>query len=138
MNTSAIHNTASHTFSAINNRNSSNSPKHVLKYDKINSLINLSSGHLKPLSIETYLKAATAVKYHLKSNDVLHLHISLIKYNATSIRGLLHLFNNLNNEHKLGKNISVSWITPWGNQEVYDLAHDFNELYDFNIDIIPG
>ena len=137
MNTSAIHNTASHTFSAINFTSNSTAPK-ALKYDKRNGVLNIASGTQKPLAVETYLKADQVVKYHFKAKDELHLHISLIKYNASSIKGLFNIFNSLNQEYRQGKNVSVSWITPWDDEDVFDLAYDFSERYNFNIDIIPG
>ena len=136
MNTSTLNSTTGHTFSAMNY--TTTAPKQLLKYDKRNSIINLSSGHEKPLSVETYLKASQAVKYHLKNNDELHIHISLLKYNASSIKGLMNIFNTLHHEYKLGKNVSVSWITPWDDDEVFDLAYDFSELYTFDVNIIPG
>jgi hypothetical protein len=139
MKTQTINHTATNEgLLAVNYTNNPQKKIATLKYDKRNEVLNLSSSHRKPLSVETYFKATQVVKYHLKRKENSHVHISLIKYNASSIKGLMNIFTSLNHNWKAGKEVSVSWITPWDDDEVFDLAYDFSELFDFPVDIIPG
>ncbi len=139
MNTQVINQTTNNdNLLAINYSAPAKKKVSTLKYDKRNEVLNISSSHLEPLSVATYFKATQVIKYHLQSKESLHVHISLIKYNASSIKGLMNIFNALNHKWKVGKEVSVSWITPWDDDEVFDLAYDFSELFDFPVDIIPG
>lgn len=108
-----------------------------LSYSECNSVITLHNDFNQFLAAEVYLDASTSIKSHLNRNESVHVHISLTKLNASGIKGLLNVFNTLNHGRRVGNNVSVTWMTPWEDEELFDLAFDFSELYDFKVELIP-
>lgn len=66
----------------------------------------------------------------------LHLDLRLIYLNTSSVRGMLDIFDLLEQAHDEGRAVSVQWFYHPENERVAELAEEFAEDYEFPFEIL--
>lgn len=77
--------------------------------------------------VEQYLAASSAP---------LRLDLRLIYLNTSSVRGMLDIFDLLEEAHQQGRAVSVQWFYHLENERVAELAEEFAEDYGFPFAIL--
>lgn len=74
----------------------------------------------------------------LKSeNRPLQIQLQLLYLNTSSIRAMMDMFDHLEEAHRSGKPVGVTWLYEHENERVAELAEEFREDYSFRFDIVP-
>ena len=68
----------------------------------------------------------------------LHLELHLLYLNTSSIKALMDVFDVLEDAHREGKPVSVTWQYDAKNERVYELAEEFKEDCTFPFEIVSN
>jgi|GEM_PF-2634317 len=120
-----------------NDRRVSRIEKEKVYFDSKSHTLWVRSDYGKYLSSQDHVKAVNLLASQLLINDHVKVNLHLTKVNASTVKGLLNIFNQLKHAAKNKVVSEVKWFIPWGDDEIFDLSHDFSELYDFHIELIP-
>jgi hypothetical protein len=73
--------------------------------------------------------------YLANSAESLHLDLRLLYLNTSSVKGMMDIFDMLEQAHDDGKKVSVTWYYDSDNERVAELANEFKEDCSFTFEI---
>jgi len=73
--------------------------------------------------------------YLANSSEPLHLDLRLLYLNTSSVKGMMDIFDMLEQAHEDGKKVSVAWYYDAENERVAELANEFREDCSFTFEI---
>lgn len=73
--------------------------------------------------------------YLANSSEPLHLDLRLLYLNTSSVKGMMDIFDMLEQAHDEGKKVSVAWYYDAENERVAELANEFKEDCSFTFEI---
>ena len=71
-------------------------------------------------------------KYLKKTSRSLDVELQLSYLNTSSVRGMVEIFDSLQNAFESGRELSVSWICDRNNVRSVEMGEEFKEDYTFN------
>jgi hypothetical protein len=74
-------------------------------------------------------------EYLADSAEPLHLDLRLLYLNTSSVKGMMDVFDMLEQAHDDGRKVSVSWYYDSENERVAELANEFKEDCSFPFEI---
>ncbi|WP_067101045.1 biofilm regulation phosphoprotein SiaC [Marinomonas atlantica] len=88
-------------------------------------------------SFEFYSELVAWVTTYLKSNDrPMTVELALLYLNTSSIKVLMDIFDELEEHHQKGRDVTVNWRYDVDNERVAELAEEFKEDCSFAFNII--
>jgi hypothetical protein len=88
-------------------------------------------------ALDVLCEAVDMTEEHLTYHDNLTLVLDIHKVNSSSIKMLMNYFNRLKNHFRNEKEILVTWMVSFENDEMMDLAIDIISLYGVKIELKP-
>lgn len=79
----------------------------------------------------------TMIDQHYLDKEELKVYLYFGQMNPVTTRTLFSIFKKLQIKKSSNKNVFVTWFCNNANEEVLQSAHDFNELYQLNMSIVP-
>jgi SiaC family regulatory phosphoprotein len=70
-----------------------------------------------------------------KHNRPIHLELSLLYLNTSSVKAMMDIFDLLDEAHRAGRAVHVRWNYERGNERVAELAEEFREDCAFPFEI---
>jgi hypothetical protein len=92
-------------------------------------------------SFEFFAQIIAWIEHFLKikdSSNSLLLELRLVYMNTSSVKAMMDIFDLLEDAHKKGRPISVSWYYDPRNERVVDLADEFREGCTFPFEIVAN
>jgi hypothetical protein len=74
-------------------------------------------------------------RYLADSAEPLHLDLRLLYLNTSSVKGMMDVFDLLEQAHDGGRKVSVTWYYDSENERVAELANEFKEDCSFSFEI---
>ncbi|MDN0085689.1 biofilm regulation phosphoprotein SiaC [Crenobacter sp. SG2305] len=89
-------------------------------------------------AFELYQPVIDWIEVFLKTeNRPLLMQLQLLYLNTSSIRAMMDMLDLLEDAHKQGKPVGVTWLYERDNERVAELAEEFREDYTLRFDIVP-
>lgn len=83
-----------------------------------------------------YFPIMSQLALYLEKEQDLAVGIFFTELNLPSLKIVFNLFKVLNQHVQAGSNIQVKWFVQAFNQEIYDTAKDFDQLFELNMEVI--
>jgi hypothetical protein len=79
-------------------------------------------------------------RYLAQQEQPLHLELSLLYLNTSSVKAMMDIFDLLERAHRSDRSVRVNWYYDRGNERVAELAEEFREdcTFPFEIQICDG
>lgn len=109
----------------------------LIETDTARGVIYMEGDSYPENSFEFYSELVAWVSNYLKKSDrPLVLELALLYLNTSSIKIMMDIFDELEEAHEGGRDITVNWRYDMDNERVAELAEEFKEDCSFAFHII--
>ena len=108
-----------------------------VRYHENINLMWISGNSIKPANSDVLMSAVDIAVDHLSEKGRLRLVLDLKRINASAVKALMNLFNQLKNQQRFSREIHVTWMIAYQDDEMLEMAVDFMCLFGVKIEIRP-
>ncbi|MBJ7552618.1 biofilm regulation phosphoprotein SiaC [Marinomonas ostreistagni] len=109
----------------------------LIETDSTRGVIYMEGDSYPENSFEFYSDLVKWVSHYLKESErPLVVELALLYLNTSSIKVMMDIFDELEEAHQVGREITVNWRYDVDNERVAELAEEFKEDCSFSFNII--
>jgi outer membrane protein OmpA-like peptidoglycan-associated protein len=108
-----------------------------VRFFKQKNLMWISGKSDHPGRPDALMEAIRMTERHLQTSDHLHFVFDITQVNASSVKALMNLLNQLKNHFQKGKDIRINWMISYLDDDMMYLALGMLQLFRLKIEIKP-